>query len=62
MFSHEIEEGDEEEVEAFIKKRVKEGSGKDYESIINKNVSLFKGNSALKEEDHNEFSKFESSL
>jgi len=45
VFSHEIEEGDEEEVEAFIKKRVKEGSGKDYDSIINRNVSLYKGNS-----------------
>lgn len=29
---------DEDEVEAFIKKRVKEGSGRDYESIVKKDI------------------------
>ena len=29
---------EEEEVEAFIKKRVKEGSGRDYESIVKRDI------------------------
>lgn len=36
--NHIEEEEDEEEVEAFIKKRVKEGAGRDYEAIVKKDI------------------------
>ena len=35
---NEEDQEDEEEVEAFIKKRVKEGAGKDYETIVKRDV------------------------
>jgi len=37
---------DEEEVEAFIKKRVKEGSGKEYDQIVRKEVVAYKSAAA----------------
>jgi hypothetical protein len=33
---------EEEEVEAFIKKRVKEGSGRDYETIVKRDLVNYK--------------------
>lgn len=35
-------EDEQEEVEAFIKKRVKEGTGRDYEQIVRKDVQTYK--------------------
>ena len=56
------EEDDEEEVEAFIKKRVKEGSGKEYDQIIRKDVVAYKQAGHLKEGvDFLEINKYESS-
>lgn len=34
-------EDEKEEIEAFIKKRVKEGSGRDYESIVKKDIITY---------------------
>jgi len=44
LFEDEImseNDGNNEELEALIKQRVKEGSGKDYESIIKKDVTVY---------------------
>lgn len=49
---------DEEEVEAFIKKRVKEGSGKEYDQIVRKELITYRGSSAH-ENDFQEFTKYE---
>jgi chromosome segregation ATPase len=51
---------DEEEVEALIKKRVKEGSGKEYDHIVRKELVAYKGK-ATHESDFQEFTKYEAS-
>ena len=49
-----------EEVEALIKKRVKEGSGKEYDHIVRKELVAYKGKAAH-ESDFQEFTKYEAS-
>lgn len=50
---------DEEEVEAFIKKRVKEGSGKEYDQIVRKELVAYKAKGGAHESDFQEFTKYE---
>ena len=51
---------DQEEVEAFIKKRVKEGSGKDYEEIVRRDMVAYqKSNTNKGSTDFNEINKYE---
>lgn len=56
------EEGEDgEEVEAWIKKRVKEGSGRDYEAIIKKDIVQYKRKGEAGDLEAENFSKYENS-
>lgn len=62
-FLQEASDEDEAEIEALIKKRVKEGSGRDYESIIKKDIVAYKkvkGHGPTDDE-FSEFYKYEAS-
>lgn len=55
-----VEEGDDEdqeEVEALIKKRVKEGAGRDYDTIVKREVASYQKKNG--QEDFSEVSKYE---
>ena len=54
------EEGeDEAEVEAWIKKRVKAGSGRDYEAIIKKDIVQYKRKGNTSDFEAEDFTKYE---
>ena len=57
----EMEDEDQEEVEAFIKKRVKQGSGRDYEAIVKKDIVNYQKVSGNIINDFADIKKFENS-
>ena len=52
---------EEEEVEAFIKKRVKEGSGRDYESIVKKDIVNYQKVNKELDSEYADITKYENS-
>ena len=59
MSDNEDGEEDREEVEKLIKQRVKQGTGRDYEAIIKKDLVAYK--KATDSSDFNDISKYEQS-
>jgi hypothetical protein len=55
------DEEDDEEVDAYIKKRVKEGSGKDYETIVKRDIVNYKRATGGESAEFNDINKFENS-
>jgi hypothetical protein len=63
-----LEDEDEEEIEALIKQRVKEGAGREYEAIVKKDIVNYKrvsglggGPDALGSSEYAEITKYEAS-